>query len=67
MVDFLDLVKQRQSVRRYASKEVEKDKIHRCLEAARLAPSASNSQPWTFMVVDDPELERRSPRRHMIK
>jgi len=30
-----------------------------CLEAARLAPSACNSQPWKFIVVDDPELKNR--------
>lgn len=28
--------------------------MERCLEAARLAPSACNSQPWTFVVVDEP-------------
>ena len=54
---FLDLVKARQSVRGYLSKEVEREKIERCLEAARLAPSASNSQPWSFIVVDDPKLK----------
>ena len=31
----------------------------KCLEAARLAPSACNSQPWTFVVVDDPGLKGR--------
>ncbi len=54
---FLDLVKNRQSVRRYSSQKIEKEKLKRCLEAARLAPSASNSQPWTFIVVDEPELK----------
>ena len=54
---FLDLVKARQSVRGYLSKEVEREKIERCLEAARLAPSASNSQPWSFIVIDDPKLK----------
>jgi len=56
-VKFLDLVKTRQSVRGYQSKEVEREKIERCLEAARLAPSASNSQPWSFIVVDDQKLK----------
>lgn len=56
-MDFLKLVQNRQSVRRYSSSPVEKEKINRCLEAARLAPSASNSQPWTFIVVDQPELK----------
>lgn len=53
---FLDLVKQRQSVRRYADRPVEREKIERCLEAARLAPSTSNSQPWKFIVVEEPRL-----------
>ena len=56
-MNFLDLVKKRQSVRKYLNKMVEKEKIERCLEAARLAPSASNSQPWEFIVVDDPKLK----------
>lgn len=56
MKTFLDLVNQRQSDRKYLNKSVEKEKLMRCLEAARLAPSASNSQPWTFIVADQPEL-----------
>ena len=56
MKDFLELVEQRQSDRKYLKKPVEKEKLMRCLEAARLAPSASNSQPWTFVVADDPEV-----------
>jgi len=54
---FLDLVKARQSVREYLNKSVEREKIERCLEAARLAPSANNSQPWRFIVIDDPKLK----------
>ncbi|HNQ83255.1 MAG TPA: nitroreductase family protein [Bacteroidales bacterium] len=53
---FLSLVQKRQSVRKYTRKPVEDEKLRRCLEAARLAPSASNSQPWKFIVVNDPEL-----------
>ncbi len=55
----IELIKTRQSDRSYADKPVEKDKIVRCLEAARLAPSASNSQPWTFVVIDDPVLKEK--------
>jgi nitroreductase len=55
-MDFLELVKARQSVRRYSEKTVERQKIDYCLEAARLAPSACNSQPWKFIVIDDPQL-----------
>lgn len=53
--DFLELVMTRQSDRGYLDKPVEKEKIMRCVEAARLAPSACNSQPWKFIVVDDVE------------
>jgi nitroreductase len=57
--DFLSLIKSRQSVRGYSSRPVERHKIERCLEAARLAPSACNAQPWTFVVVDQPELKHQ--------
>ena len=50
---FMDLVKKRDSVRNYSSKSVPRELIDQCLEAARLAPSACNSQPWYFIVVDD--------------
>ena len=49
----LDLIKQRKSVREFLDKPVEREKIEMCLEAARLAPSASNSQPWHFIVITD--------------
>ena len=55
----LDLIKQRKSVRRFMDWPVEREKIMMCLEAARAAPSACNSQPWRFIVVDDPELKKR--------
>ena len=54
---FLDLVESRQSVRRYIDKPVEKEKIDLCIEATRLAPSACNSQPWTYIVVDNLDLK----------
>lgn len=50
---FGELTRKRISVRRYLERPVEKDKIDLCLEAARMAPSACNSQPWKFVVVDD--------------
>ena len=54
---FHELVARRQSDRDYdAGRAVEKEKIVRILEAGRLAPSACNSQPWHFVVVDDPAI-----------
>jgi nitroreductase len=56
MTGFSSLILQRQSVRRYDSKAVPKEVIIRCIEAARLSPSASNGQPWSFVVVNEPDL-----------
>ena len=56
-MDFLELVKARQSDRAYdKNRPVEEEKLERILEAARLAPSACNAQPWKFVVVNDPAL-----------
>ncbi len=55
-MSFLDLANKRYSVRNYKSDPVPHEKMRRCIEAARLAPSACNSQPWKFIIVDDPEL-----------
>ena len=54
---FIDLVHRRISVRKYTGREVPGKDIELCLEAARLAPSACNSQPWKFIVVDDKPLK----------
>ncbi len=54
-----NIIAQRRSIRRYQNKPVEREKILACLEAARLAPSADNVQPWRFLVIDDPELKEK--------
>ena len=56
---FSELVKIRQSDRKYLNKHVEKEKLKLCLESARLAPSANNSQPWKFVVIDDSTLKKQ--------
>ena len=58
-VSFTDLIQKRYSVRSYTDTPVDREKIEACVEAARLAPSACNSQPWRFLVVDKPELIKR--------
>ena len=55
----LDLLRHRKSVRDFLDRPVEREKIMTCLEAARLAPSACNSQPWRFIVVDDTQLKNK--------
>jgi nitroreductase len=52
----LELIVSRQSDRKYSDKPVEKEKVDRIIEAGRMAPSACNSQPWKFIVVNEPEL-----------
>ena len=52
-----EAIRLRRSVRNFIDKPVETDKIIMCLEAARLAPSACNSQPWNFIVVNDRQLK----------
>ncbi len=56
---FIELITKRQSVRKYIDKPIEKEKLMRCIEAARLAPSASNAQPWKFIIIDNPELKEK--------
>ncbi len=62
MNKLIDLIMLRQSVRRYADKPVEKEKLDRCLQAAFMAPSACNAQPWKFIVVDEPGLVKKVAR-----
>ncbi|MBN1109049.1 MAG: nitroreductase family protein [Bacteroidales bacterium] len=55
----LELISTRQSDRKYSPSPVEQEKIDRITEAARLAPSACNGQPWKFIVVNDPGLLKK--------
>ncbi len=52
----LRLIEQRRSIRKYLKQTVEKDKVDKILSAALLAPTSRGSQPWSFIVVDDPGL-----------
>ena len=58
-MSFLNLVSKRQSVRSYKPNPVSHEIIDRCIEAARLAPSACNSQPWSFIVIDNPKIKSK--------
>jgi nitroreductase len=55
-MEFLELVRARQSIRSYIQKPIEREMLLKCIEAARLAPSACNAQPWKFIVIDDRDL-----------
>lgn len=52
----MDAIKGRKSIRKYADKPIENEKLIKVLEAGRLAPSARNEQNWKFVVVRDNSL-----------
>jgi len=52
-MDVFEIIRQRYSCRRYLPKAVEEEKLRQVLDAARLAPSASNRQEWRLVVVTD--------------
>lgn len=56
-MEVFEAIRTRRSIRVYDNKPVEKEKLLRVLEAARLAPSAGNRQPWCFIVVTDPKVK----------
>ena len=58
-MDVYEAMRTRTSVRSYRSDPVADDALRRVLEAARLAPSGKNGQPWTFIVIKDREIRER--------
>lgn len=65
-MDFYDVVKNRKSVRQYASRKVPEDALARIMEAARLAPSWANKQCWRYVIVDDREIISRIAPAHIV-
>lgn len=55
----LEVIKKRRSVRSYESKPIPRDIINTIIEAGNQAPSAMNSQPWRFVVVEDKAVKKR--------
>lgn len=55
----LDAMQKRRSVRSYKTDRVSRDMISTIIEAGNQAPSAMNSQPWRFVVVEDKEVKRK--------
>lgn len=58
-MDFFETVRARRSCREFADRPVSGKDIETCLEAARLAPSGTNAQPWRFLVVRDADIRAR--------
>lgn len=58
-MSFLKLATSRYSLRNFAPKPVERGKIESILQAAQIAPSANNYQPWSFVVITQPEMMQK--------
>jgi nitroreductase len=57
-LDVFEAIKTRRSIRKYKPDSIPDEKLKMILEAARLAPSAANRQPWRFVVVRDVERKK---------
>jgi len=58
MDSFIDLARRRYSCRSYKNQDVPQDLIEKIIEAARVAPSAVNNQPWFFIVISEESLKK---------
>lgn len=58
-MEFYHVIRTRRSVRSYRKDPIPEDVLNRVLEAARVAPSGSNRQPWKFILVEDEKLKRK--------
>jgi nitroreductase len=58
-MEFAELVVKRRSVRKFKEDPVDNIVIERILEAGKWAPSASNSQPWHFIVITETEIKKK--------
>jgi nitroreductase len=58
-LDVFEAIQKRKSIRSYESTPISIEKLGKVLEAARLAPSAGNVQPWQFIVVTNSDKRRR--------
>jgi len=58
-MSILKIIQKRRSIREYKSDPIPEDALLRVLEAARLAPSGKNLQPWKFIIVKDHALKER--------
>jgi nitroreductase len=56
---FLRLMRERRSIRHFSTEPVPRDLVDNAIRTAASAPSGANQQPWTFVVVSDPETKER--------
>jgi len=59
MADFMDVLKERRSIRSYEDREIPEDVLNQVLDAVKWSPSWANTQCWEIVVVKDPALKER--------
>lgn len=59
MMDLYEVMRTRRSIRSYKADPIPEEVLNRVLEAARIAPSGSNRQPWRFILVQDEKVKRQ--------
>jgi len=62
-----EAIEKRRSIRKYKSKEISEELLNEILEAARLAPSGNNAQPWKFKVIRDEETKDKLKQNGIFK
>ncbi len=69
-METLQAILTRRSIKKYTSKKISQDQIETILKAAMYAPSAKNSQPWHFIVLEDrndiDQIHKLNPRNEMM-
>lgn len=55
----IEAIRNRRSIRKFTNRPIEESKLTEILEAARLAPSGNNSQPWHFIMVKSPDMRHK--------
>ena len=55
----IETIRKRRSIRAYDAKPVPRDLVNAVIEAGNEAPSAMNSQPWRFVVIEDPAAKKK--------
>jgi len=58
-LEVLEAIRKRRSIRKFKDTQLSEERVRRLIEAARLAPSGSNVQPWRFIIVKDKELKSK--------
>ena len=59
MTEFVELLKNRRSIRDYEDKEVSIETIKEIIKESCLAPSSGNGQPWRFMIINSKEVMKK--------